>query len=192
MTRTVAREIAVQLEFAVTQSGRHPSEAFDEFFEKEYYNSLAAEDDNFAIYPDEQLDYIKGIVLGIFEHSDELNSLIEKYARGWKLSRISRIALAIMRVALFEVIYLDDVPDSVAINEAIELAKGYEEPETIAFINGILGSFMRAEREGSPIKEETDTPPCEMGSDVENATAIEGVPDTGDTAACEGAAEDQK
>jgi len=147
MTRTVAREIAIQLEFAVAQSGRDASEAFDEFFEKEYYDSLAAEDANFAIYPDDQLDYIKGIVLGVFEHSDELNSLIEKYARGWKISRISRIALAIMRVALFEVIYLEDVPDSVAINEAIELAKGYEEPETIAFINGILGSFMRAERE---------------------------------------------
>ncbi|NLW65745.1 MAG: transcription antitermination factor NusB, partial [Clostridiales bacterium] len=67
---------------------------------------------------------------------------------------------SIMRTAMYEVLYMDDVPDSVAINEAVELAKGYEEQETISFINGILGSFMREERgekaseENSPEEEQ--------------------------------------
>ena len=180
MTRTVAREIAVQLEFAIAQSGRDASEALEEFFEKEYYGSLALEDDNFENYPDNQLDYIKSVVLGVFEHGDELNSLIEKYARGWKLTRISRIALSIMRVALFEVIYLEDVPDSVAINEAIELSKGYEEPETIAFINGILGSFMRAERESASAEDENNSAPREEAAARDTVPEVS--PESSDTA----------
>jgi N utilization substance protein B len=55
---------------------------------------------------------------------------------------------------MFEVLYLSDVPDSVAINEAVELAKGYEEPETVSFINGILGSFMREECPTAEIQEQ--------------------------------------
>jgi N utilization substance protein B len=151
MTRTVAREIAIQIGFGVVQSGAEPSLALDEFFDIEYFSTLSDEDELFREYPDEaQLEYIKKVVIGTVEHKSELEEYIEKYSKGWKLSRISRIAAAILRTALFEVLYMDDIPDSVAINEAVELAKGYEEPETIAFINGILGSFMRAEREGAP------------------------------------------
>ncbi len=73
--------------------------------------------------------------------------MIEKYARGWRLERISRVAAAIMRCAMCEILYMDDVPNAAAINEAVELAKGYEEPETVAFINGVLGSFVRGEVE---------------------------------------------
>ena len=77
----------------------------------------------------------------------ELNHYIEKYAKGWKLGRISRIAAAILRCAMCEILYMDDIPNAAAVNEAVELAKGYEEPETVAFINGILGSFIRGDVE---------------------------------------------
>ncbi len=146
MTRTVAREIAIQLGFAAAQSGDNINEELDAFFDKEYYSTLAQEDELFAEYPSKkQLDYIKAIVTGTQKHRAELDERIEKYTKGWKLSRISRIAAAILRNAMFEVLFMDEIPNSVAINEAVELAKGYEEPETVAFINGILGSFMRAE-----------------------------------------------
>ena len=154
ITRTVAREIALMLCFALADAPERAEEVLEGFFDKDYYQSLGAEHDLFAEYPrKKQQDYIRSIVIGTAEHKEELDGYIEKYSRGWKLSRISRIAASILRTAIFEVLYLEDVPDSVAINEAVELSKGYEEPETVSFINGILGSFMRAEKGSEPTAE---------------------------------------
>ena len=79
------------------------------------------------------------------EHAAELDSYIERYAKGWRFDRISLVASAIMRVAMFELMYMPDIPHGVSINEAIEIAKKYESPETVKFMNGILGSFLREE-----------------------------------------------
>ena len=76
---------------------------------------------------------------------NELDELIGRYARGWKSERISRTARAILRIALCEILYMDEIPAAVAINEAVELDKKYDEPETVAFVNGVLGGFMRGE-----------------------------------------------
>ena len=70
---------------------------------------------------------------------------IEKYARGWKTERISRTAGAILRCAMSEILWMPEVPNAAAINEAVELAKKYEDEDTVSFINGILGSFVRKE-----------------------------------------------
>ena len=146
MTRTAAREIAIQLSFAARVSGEAAGAAADEFFTPEYFETLSEEDPLFREYPDaQQLSYIRQLTALIQQHAPELDAYIEKYARGWKLERISQIAAAILRGAMCEILYLDDVPNAAAVNEAVELAKGYEEPETVAFINGILGSFLRGE-----------------------------------------------
>lgn len=146
MTRTAAREIAVRLCFGVTENPKDPEELLGQMFDREYYETLKGEDEVFASYPDElQMDYISRIVRGIAEHSAELDGYIEKYAVGWKFGRISRTAVAILKTAMFEIIYMPDVPNKAAINEAVELAKKYEEPSTVPFINGVLGSFSRNE-----------------------------------------------
>ena len=146
MKRTVAREIAARLCFAVSENPSDPAELLSQVFEEEYYDSLKTEDELYESKPDEtQLEYIKRLVTGISEHSAELDGYIEKYAVGWKFNRISRTAVAIMKLAMYEVLYMPDIPDSASINEAVELAKHYEPPETVSFINGILGSFSRAE-----------------------------------------------
>lgn len=146
MKRTVAREIAVRLCFAVSENPSDPGELLARTFEKEYYASLQAEDELYKDRPNKkQLDYITHLVTGIYEHSAELDGYIDKYAVGWKFGRISRTAVAIMKLAMFEVLYMPDVPNGAAINDAIELAKRYEPPETISFINGVLGSFSREE-----------------------------------------------
>jgi len=151
MKRTTAREIAVQLGFCAAQSNRSVAEIAESFFDEEYYNTLASEDGLFAEYPDEgQKKYIIGLAGLAEEHREELDGFIEKYARGWKASRISKTAMAVMRCAMCEVLYMDDVPNAAAINEAVEIAKGYEEPETVSFINGILGGFMRGEQVKKP------------------------------------------
>ena len=146
MKRTVAREIAARLCFAVSENPSDPAELLSRTFEAEYYASLKAEDELYETKPDKmQLDYITRLVTGISEHSAELDGYIEKYAVGWKFNRISRTAVAIMKLAMYEVLYMPDIPDSASINEAVELAKRYEPPETVSFINGILGSFSRGE-----------------------------------------------
>lgn len=163
MTRSEAREIAVRLSFSLAQNSAAPQEALDDFFEKEYYNTLGEEDELFASYPNSrQLEYIRLSVLGVIEHRDELDGYIEKYSKGWKLHRISKISAAILRTAIFDMLYVEDVPTGAAINEAVELAKGYEEKETVSFINGILGSFARAELAESSqeeASEEAETSP---------------------------------
>lgn len=144
MTRTAAREIAVRLCFAAQLSGEDTAETVESFFTPEYFETLAEEDAVFADYPDEaQMAYIRRLTGLVYEHFYELNSEIERYSRGWRLDRISKIAATILRCAMCEILYLEDVPASAAANEAVELAKRYEEPETASFINGILGSFIR-------------------------------------------------
>jgi len=169
MTRTVAREISVTLGFSLADKPETVEEVLESFFDKEYYATLSAENELFAEYPGKkQLEYIKKIVEGIVSRRDELDGYIERYSKGWKLTRISRVALSILRTALFEVLYMDDVPDSVAINEAVELSKGYEEQETVAFINGILGSFMRAERGTDVLSEREPEASAESTPDRED------------------------
>lgn len=146
MTRSNAREIAMHISFEIGVNPMPASGIVDMTFEKEYYNTLEAECEVYEAYPNEkQLDYIKRLALGIGEHAAELDSYIEKYSKGWKISRISRVAVAIMRIAMFEIMYMPDIPDKAAINEAVELSKKYEEEDTVSFINGILGSFLREE-----------------------------------------------
>ena len=146
MTRTVAREIAVRLCFSISENPLDPGEVLSFVFEEEYYSSLKAEDVLYNDMPNaRQLDYITRLVTGVFEHAAELDGYIDKYAVGWKFGRISRTAVAIMKTAMFEALYMPDVPIRAAMNEAVELAKRYESPETVPFINGVLGSFSRGE-----------------------------------------------
>ena len=148
MTRTTAREIAIQLGFAAAATGEAPRDILERFFEPGHYESLAQEDELYAQLPDKkQMDYITRLVTLIDEHREEIDEQIRRYARGWKLERISRTALAVLRVALCEILYMDDIPAAASINEAVELAKGYDDPDTVAFVNGVLGGYMRGKAE---------------------------------------------
>lgn len=146
MTRTVAREIALQLCFAAASANLGPNDLLEEFFTEEHYSSLATEQELFSERPDErQMDYIRSLLNLVSEHREELDEYIARYAHGWKPERISRTALATLRCALCEILYMDDIPNAAAINEAIEIDKKYDEPDTVAFVNGVLGGFMRGE-----------------------------------------------
>ena len=146
MTRTAAREIAVRLCFSLSENPWDPEAFLSHFFGEEYYLTLRPEDELYGKNPGaKQLDYVTRLVTGVFDHAAELDGYIEKYAVGWKFGRISRTAVAIMKTAMFEVLYMPDVPPRAAINEAVSIAKRYESPETVPFINGVLGSFIRAE-----------------------------------------------
>ena len=142
MTRTNARQLAVQLSFAISAGSDLSPE---DFLQEEYYAALPADETLYREIPDEQQKaYICSLVNGVREHTDELDEIIARFSRGWKLSRISKTALAVLRCALYEICYMPEIPPAAAINEAVELAKGYDEPETVSFINGILGGYMRS------------------------------------------------
>lgn len=146
MIRNTAREIAVHLAYELSFTEKTAEALTAERLTEEYFETLRGEDEIYAEVPEkDQAEYIKGIVSGVSVHAPELDGYIAKYAKGWKFERIPLVAAAIMRVAMFEVLYRDDIPNSVAINEAVEIAKKYETPETVKFINGILGSFVRGE-----------------------------------------------
>lgn len=90
---------------------------------------------------EEYNDYVRTVYYGVWEHIAELDELICQNARGWKLSRLSRVSLALLRLATYEMLYVEDAPYHVAINEALELAKEYEEDKAVAFLNGVLNAI---------------------------------------------------
>ena len=88
----------------------------------------------------EENEYIKTVFFGIIENAEKLDAYIEKYSKGRKLSRIAKVAKSIMRIAIYEMLYIDSIPSSVSINEAIELIKLYDDEKTKGFVNGVLNS----------------------------------------------------
>jgi N utilization substance protein B len=87
---------------------------------------------------DEIFGYARTIVDGVIEHNEEIDDLLETYSQGWSLDRMPNLDRAILRVAVWEILHNDDVPDPVAINEAVELAKELSTDESGSFINGLL------------------------------------------------------
>ena len=80
------------------------------------------------------------------EKQRQIDALVERYSNGWKVKRISRISLAILRLCIYEMLYVEDIPFSVSINEAVELCKKYNDDKAPAFVNGILNTI--ADKEG--------------------------------------------
>ncbi len=144
MTRTNAREIVAHLIFEMNFTEDSAEQLVEATMEPVYYDSLAQETDIYAERPNEkQMEYIRQVVRGIQEKQEELDGYISKYAINWSVSRISKVARAILHVAMYEALYVEDVPVSSAINEAVELTRKYEDEEVVSFVNGILGSFAR-------------------------------------------------
>ena len=146
MNRSTAREIAVHFAFELAFSAERAEERLERELTPESFAQRASDEPMYAEFPQEgELSYITRLVRGVGGHGAELDGYIAKYAKGWKFSRIDRVASAIMRVTMYEILYMPEIPNKVAINEAVEIAKRYLEDDLVKFINGILGSFVRAE-----------------------------------------------
>ncbi|MBO5318169.1 MAG: transcription antitermination factor NusB [Oscillospiraceae bacterium] len=144
MTRANARELAVHLIYGRDFTGEEPEEIVALRLEREYYTQLSGENPVYSDRPNpSQVAYLDNVVSGVANRCDELDAFIRQYAISWDLSRISRLARAVMRLAIFEILYMDDVPTGVAISEAVRIVKKYDGEDTGAFVNGILGSFAR-------------------------------------------------
>jgi N utilization substance protein B len=128
MSRRASREVAMKLLY---QTEIQKSD-------REWQLNFALENSSFTC---KDKTYIKDIVGGTFNNIEEIDLLIEKYAIGWKLNRISKVDLSILRVGIYEILFREDIPYNVSINEAVEMAKKYSTQEAGSFINGILSKI---------------------------------------------------
>lgn len=132
MSRKVARELSFKVIFSFNfQSEEEEIESLINNLENET-NDITKEDK----------EYIKDIVTGIIEHKDKLDETIKKYLKEWTMDRISKTDLAILRLATFEILYREDIPYKVSINEAVELAKMFSDDSSPSFINGVLAGVV--------------------------------------------------
>ena len=144
MTRANARELAVHLIYGREFTGEEPEEVVNIRLDKDYYAKLSEENDVYAERPSRaQTRYIDTVVAGVANRTEELNAQIQKYSIGWDVSRISKLTRCVMQLAIFEILYVEDVPTGVAISEAVRLAKKYDSSDTGSFVNGVLGAFVR-------------------------------------------------
>ena len=94
---------------------------------------------------EKQNEYIYSVLTKAIDNIANIDKIIEDYSRGWKLNRIANVDLAILRLALSEILYIEDIPYKVSINEAVELSKIYSSDESPPFINGILDNYIKKE-----------------------------------------------
>ena len=128
MVRNTAREIAIHLSYELSFTDKPVEELLDERLTPESFAALAEEDPLYQETPNaKQADYIRRLVRGVADHAPELDGYIAKYAKGWNFARIPLVASAIMRVAMYEILYMPDIPHGASINEAVELAKAKKE-----------------------------------------------------------------
>jgi len=145
MTRGNARELAVHLIYGRNFTGDEPADVVTIRLNKEYYAKLSEENDVYSDRPSRaQVAYIDGVVSGVANREDDLNAIIQKFSIGWDVSRISKLVRSVMQLAIYEILYVEDVPTGVAVSEAVRIAKKYDGDDTGSFVNGILGAFARS------------------------------------------------
>ncbi len=132
MNRKLARELCMKIIFDMIINKEYNIEKLD--------NYLLSEKDS-----KHQENYIYTVLNNTIEHVTSINEIITNYSIGWSIDRISKVDLAILQLALSEILYIDEIPYNVSINEAIELAKKYSGDDSTSFINGILGKFIEEE-----------------------------------------------
>lgn len=122
-------------------------QAFILLFEKSFNNESTVAEllelaQELGMYEDD--DFSNKLIHTTCDNLESIDEYISTNSKGWKINRISKVPLAIIRLALAEILYFDDVPDGVTVNEAVELAKKYSTPEDASFINGLLGTVVRS------------------------------------------------
>ena len=139
ITRRQAREITLSLLF---DFGFNSEEKPEELLEL-YLQYFPYSDEQTVSEGIKEDKYISAVYYGVTEKAAEIDEIIKKYSKHWKFERISRISLSILRMAVYELLYIDDIPPKVTINEAVELAKRFDDDNGYTFINGILGAVVQ-------------------------------------------------
>lgn len=129
MTRKEARDFMMKVCFQMESNGKFSVDQEKEYLDKEDLSG--------------QTKYCKEIYSLICNKKEEIDEFIAKYSKEWSIKRMPKTDLAILRIATAEILYLDDIPDSVSINEAVEITKVYGEEESSSYVNAILGNIKK-------------------------------------------------
>ena len=121
--------------FGMSVSKDSPEDAINNYFESFSDDEMIDTDKLTSI----DLEFIKETVHGVYANKEKIDEIISKHSKGYTVERISRTALTALRICVFEMIYRDDIPVNVSVNEAIETVKVYEDEKTKKFVNGVLG-----------------------------------------------------
>ncbi|MDW8799581.1 transcription antitermination factor NusB [Clostridium sp. A1-XYC3] len=154
MNRRKSRELAMKLLFQITinkedfkdaiSNLKENIEADREDFDEETGLPLKKESNPEDIdLAEVDMEYVVRVLKGVQENREAIDKQIENHLKNWKLNRISKVDLTILRVCTYEFIYEETIPENVSINEAIELAKKYSADKSASFINGVLGSMIK-------------------------------------------------
>ena len=144
MARITAREAVMQMIYEHLAGGEGGEETLQMVYDELRKDGVPGVDEIRPTEPGEaDRAYISRILDGVLSHVTELDEKISAASVNWSLERIAKVDLTILRLATYEILYEDDVPGSVAINEAVELANRYSEPSSGRFINGVLGTILR-------------------------------------------------
>lgn len=134
--RTKARKRAVDALFAADLRTEHPAALLDETFKQ-----VEDRQNQGPIF-----DYARTLVDGVVDHQAEIDTLLETYSEGWTLERMPNVDRSILRIAVWEIVYNPELPDGVAIDEAVDLAKEYSTESSGAFVNGLLTRISATKR----------------------------------------------
>lgn len=132
MSRKLSREKAMELIFSTMLTKESYNEAIETFVDN-YEGNIKEVD----------LEYITEVLKGVEENKDSIDNLIKENLQKWKIERISKVNLAILRLAVYEMNYVNDVPEKVAINEALEITKRYSDEKSVSFVNGVLDKIYK-------------------------------------------------
>ncbi len=142
MGRRASREAAMKLLYQLELQKGDRKEHIETALEAENYTAS-------------DINYIRSVIDGVDEKVALIDRVIEKYAMGWKINRLSKVDLSILRLGIYEILYREDIPFSVSVNEAVELAKRYSNEDAGAFVNGLLA---KVTKEDANYEEEADKP----------------------------------
>ncbi len=140
MNRRKSRELAMKLLYQMSINKEEYEDVINNLKESIECDLKSEEDLDLK---EIDMEYIKRIIMGVQENMDTIDSEIEKYLVKWKLSRLSKIDLTIMRICAYEIMFEIDIPNKVSINEGLELAKKYSEESSVAFINGVIDNIIK-------------------------------------------------
>ncbi len=136
MTRRQAREAALCMLFDYGFHGGEAPEELLELYLEHYYD----EKEKCISGEIRANEYFSKVYFGVISNLEKIDSIIEACSQKWSKNRISRISVSIMRIAVYEILYMDDIPVQVSINEAVELAKRFDTEDSYTFVNGVLGA----------------------------------------------------
>lgn len=144
MSRTTARAAVMQMIYEHLEGGEGGEETLRLVYDELRETGVTGVDKVNADEPvPEDREYIDRVLRGVLSHLDEIDERINGAAVGWTTERMSMIDLTVMRLAVWEICYEDDIPDSVAISQALDLIDQYSDPSDKSFVNGVLGTICR-------------------------------------------------